>query len=238
MTTATPRRHFWLGIVNGLPFILVVVPFAMLFGAVAAETGLNVAEAMAMSVLVIAGAAQFTALALMEENAPTLVVIATALIVNLRMALYSASMSQHLVGAKLWQKALVAYLLVDQTYASSALHYERQPKATMREKLAFFAGAALIIAPWWYLFTYIGAVAGAAIPPEYALDFALPICFIGMVAPALRSLPHLAAALVSVAAALAFTWVPYSLGLVIAALLAMTTGALVELGLERRRVPG
>ena len=236
MVAQTSRQQFWRGAINGAPFILVVIPFAMLFGAGASETGLNVAEAMAMSVLVVAGAAQFTALALMEEHAPTIVVIVTALVVNLRMALYSASMSQHLGNAKLWQRALVAYLLVDQTYAASALHYDREPRATLAEKLAFFAGAAVAVAPWWYLFTYIGAVAGAALPPEYALDFALPICFIGLVAPALRSLPHLAAAMVSVAAALMLTWVPYSLGLVMAALLAMMTGALVEVSLERRRV--
>ncbi|MEL7416384.1 MAG: AzlC family ABC transporter permease, partial [Pseudomonadota bacterium] len=145
MVAQTSRQQFWRGAFNGAPFILVVIPFAMLFGAVASETGLNVAEAMAMSVLVIAGAAQFTALALMEEHAPTIVVIVTALVVNLRMALYSASMSQHLGNAKLWQRALVAYLLVDQTYAASALHYDREPQATLAEKLAFFAGAAVAV---------------------------------------------------------------------------------------------
>ena len=80
----------------------------------------------------------------------------------------------------------------------------------------------------------ICAVAGAAIPPEYALDFAVPITFIAMVAPMLRSLPHLIAALVSVVVALALAWVPYSLGLMVAAALAMGAGAVTELMLERR----
>jgi predicted branched-subunit amino acid permease len=78
-------------------------------------------------------------------------------------------------------------------------------------------------------------VAGAAIPPELALDFAVPITFLAIVGPALRSLPHVAAALVSVVGWLALAWLPYNLWLFIAALLAMVTGALVEAWQERRR---
>jgi predicted branched-subunit amino acid permease len=47
---------------------------------------------MTMTVLVIAGAAQFTALALLEEQAPMLIVIIAALAVNLHMAMYSAAL--------------------------------------------------------------------------------------------------------------------------------------------------
>jgi hypothetical protein len=50
----------------------------------------------------------------------------------------------------------------------------------------------------------------------------------------MRSLPHFVAALVSVAATLALIWVPYNLGLIIAAILAMIAGAQVELWLKRR----
>ena len=42
---------------------------------------------------------------------------AASLAVNLRMAMYSASLVAHLGPARLWQRALVAYLNVDQTYA-------------------------------------------------------------------------------------------------------------------------
>ena len=61
-------------------------------------------------------------------------------------------------------------------------------------------------------------MAGTAIPAGLALDFAVPITFIALVAPALRSLPHLAAAVVSVVVALALAWMPYSLWLMVAAL--------------------
>lgn len=237
MSGPSTRTWYWQGVRDGLPFTLVVTPFALLFGVVATEAGLDIASTMGMTILVIAGAAQFTALALMEEQAPTFVVLLTALAVNLRMALYSASMSTHLRGAPVWQKAIAAYFLVDQSYAAAALKYEREPGASVSAKLGYFFGVMTPVAPLWYGFTLVGAVAGSAIPPEYALDFAIPITFIALVAPSLRSLPHLVAATVSVVLALALVWVPYSLGLIAAAVVAMAAGAATEIAMERRRAP-
>jgi predicted branched-subunit amino acid permease len=150
------------------------------------------------------------------------------------MAMYSVALAPHLGAAPLWQRGLVAYLLVDQTFVTSDAEYARRPRAALAEKLAYFAGTAAPIVPLWYGATYLGATLGTRIPPEYALDFALPITFLAMIAPALRTLPHVAAAFVSVAGTLLLAWVPYSLGLLIAAALAMMTGAQLELWMKGR----
>ncbi|HIP23579.1 MAG TPA: branched-chain amino acid ABC transporter permease, partial [Rhodobacteraceae bacterium] len=219
---------YWQGFRAGVPFVLVVAPFGLLFGVVATEAGLDIVQTMVMTVLVIAGASQFAAVQLLSDNAPTFVAILTGLAVNMRMAMYSASLTPHLGKASLGMRSFVAYFLVDQSYAISVAEYEKAPARPLPEKLAYFFGSVSPIAPLWYGFTYVGAVAGEAIPPEYALDFAVPITFIAIVAPALRSLPHIAAAFVSVAAALLLAWLPYNSGLMIAALLAMITGAAIE----------
>ena len=91
-----------------------------------------------------------------------------------------------------------------------------------------------VCVPWW-LATWAGAVPGAAIPAGLALDFAVPITFIALFAPALRTRPHVAAAVVSVAVALALAWMPWNLWLIFAAGAGMATGSLVELRQERRR---
>jgi 4-azaleucine resistance transporter AzlC len=226
---------FWAGARDALPFLIVVVPFAMLFGVVASEAGWGLIETMAMSFLVIAGASQFTALQLLSEHAPMLVVLATSLAVNLRMAMYSASLAPHIGAAPLWKRALVAYGLTDQTYGVAIQRYTLQPQRSIGWKLVYFLGAAVPVCAPWYAGTWAGAALGAAIPEGLALDFAVPITFIAMVGPMLRSLPHLAAALVSVVAALALAWMPYNLWLLIAAVLAMLTGAAVELWRERRQ---
>jgi predicted branched-subunit amino acid permease len=66
--TISPRQAFWNGARDALPFTIVVVPFAILFGVVGTEAGLNLAQVMGFSIGVIAGASQFAALQLMSET--------------------------------------------------------------------------------------------------------------------------------------------------------------------------
>ncbi len=225
---------FGRGVIASLPFQLVIVPFGLLFGVVATEAGLGLPEAMGFSILVIAGASQFTAVQMLDAGAPTVVILATALAVNLRMAMYSASLAPHLGAAPLWQRALVAYANVDQTYVSSIAEYERRPAMGLRAKLAFFAGTAAVTCPLWVVATLVGALAGDRIPESLGLDFALPITFLAMVAPMLRTAAHVAAAGVSVVGALVLAGLPAGTGLLVAALAAMATGAAVERAMERR----
>ena len=222
------RTAYFAGLRGSLPFMLVVGPFGLLFGVVATEAGLSVVEVMGFTVLVIAGAAQFTAVQLMQDQAPAIIVLASALAVNLRMAMYSAALVPHLGDAPLWQRALVAYFLVDQTYALPVRRYEEAPDMPVADKIAFYFGAVTPVAPMWYAGTLIGALVGRGIPPSFALDFAVPITFIALVAPALRTLAHVAAALVSVVLGLALAGMPYNLGLLIAGGAAMLTGAEIE----------
>ncbi|MBF9034816.1 branched-chain amino acid ABC transporter permease [Rhodobacterales bacterium HKCCE2091] len=228
MTTATAKSTYFRGVRNGLPFLLVVMPFGMLFGVVATEAGLNLAQVMGFSFLVIAGAAQFTALQLMVDNAPALIVIASALAVNLRMAMYSASLQPHLGAAPLWQRALIAYFNVDQSYALAIQDYDAHPERPLNLKVAYFFGVLTPVCPLWYVATLIGALVGTAIPEEFALDFAVPITFIALIAPALRTFAHVAAAVVAVVLAIVFAFLPYNLWLFVAGAGGMMVGAEIE----------
>ena len=123
MAITTTKSAYRKGIVDALPFVLVIIPFASLFGLLATEAGLNVFETLTFSIVVIAGAAQFTALQLLQEDVPTAIVLASALAVNLRMAMYSASLTPWIGSAPVWQRALAAYMTVDQSYVASMTQY-------------------------------------------------------------------------------------------------------------------
>jgi predicted branched-subunit amino acid permease len=224
----TSRSPFAQGVRDGLPFMAALAPFGLLFGVAATEAGLGLGAAMGFSIGVIAGASQFTAVSLMQEGAPALVVVLTALAVNLRMAMYSAALAPYLGVAPLWQRAVAAYVLFDSTYACAAAAFPRHAGWSPSERVAYILGAAGPAVPMWLGLTAVGATVGAAIPTGLALDMAVPICFLAMVAPGLRTLPQVAAAGTSVALALALAWVPYSLGLLVAAGAAMAVGAEVE----------
>ena len=233
MPSPSPSAAYWRGARGATPFVLVVGPFGLLFGVVSTETGLDIVETMSMTILVIAGAAQFTALQLMRDDAPTLIVIVTALAVNLRTAMYSAALTPHLGAAPLRTRILAAYLLVDQTFAYSTAEYERRPEMTLAEKVAFYFGTATPVVPMWIGSSLAGALLGRGIPPEYALDFAVPITFLAIMAPMLRTFAHVAAAAVAICAALALAFIPYNGGLLISAVLAMVAGAETERRMAR-----
>ena len=121
------RKAFLRGVLSALPMTVVVGPFALLFGVVATEAGLNVVETMLFSISVFAGASQFAALQTMQENAPVLVVLATALAVNLRMVMYSVTLAPHFGELPLRSRALMAYFLVDQSFATTVSEIDRNP---------------------------------------------------------------------------------------------------------------
>ena len=227
-------RAFLRGLVTSLPFLLVVVPFGLVFGVVATSAGMTLFETMAFSVIVVAGAAQFAAVQLIQEGAPLLIVILTALAVNLRMAMYSAALAPHLGATSAPVRALLAYSLMDQCFVASMVEYERRPTATVAEKAAFFFGIAVPICPLWYVATWAGVVFGQTIPPEYALDFAVPITFLAMTAPMISSVAHAAAAGVAVGLTLILAFMPYGSGLLVASAVGMATGAVIEVMTDRK----
>ena len=236
MPFSTTKSAFWAGVRDGAPFILVATPFATLFGVLATEAGLKVYEVMTFSLAVMAGAAQFTALQLMTDGVPTFIVLISALAVNLRVAMYSAALTPYLGGAPMWQRVFAAYVLVDQSYALSVAKFEDEPQLSLGQRLRYYFGTNLLIGPVWIGATFVGAFLGSRIPESWAIDFAMPITFLALIAPLLRTPAHVAAALVGSLASLATVWVPYNLGLIIAGMLGMMTGAQLELMLARRGI--
>lgn len=228
MASTATKSTFWRGFRDGAPFILGAAPFGLVFGILATEAGLNLYEVMSMCVLVIAGAAQFAALAQMHDSAPVLLVVAAALTVNLRMVMYSASIAPHLRDAPLWQRAIAAYILVDNSYAVGIAEFDSNPHQSTSQKMVYYFGSAIPVWITWYAATFLGAYLGQSIPPEFALDFAVPIAFLAIVAPMLKTLAHIGAALTSIVVALLLSFLPYSIGLFAAAALAMIVGAEIE----------
>lgn len=231
------RRHagwFARGARDGAPFVLVVCPFALLFGVVAAEAGLDLGQTLGMAILVIAGASQFATLQLLVEQAPAAVAVATGLAVNLRMAMYSASLTPHLGPGPLGLRALAAYFMVDQAYAMSIQRFVHEERMGTQAKFAYYFGVVAPICPLWYVCCGLGAGLGTRIPTALALDFAVPITFIAMVAPMLRGHPAVLAAAVAVVVALLSDGLPYDLGLIAGGLAGMGAGAAAEVLRDHR----
>lgn len=217
-----------------LPFAFVIFPFGLLFGVVATEAGFDFIQTLVFSFTVFAGAAQFTAVAMVNDHAPTLVILLASLGVNLRMAMYSAALVPHFGCLPIFQRILLAYCITDQSFALSERKHIDEPELSPTEKARYFFGGFCFLSPAWLTSVVLGALLGAQIPQEYALDFAMPILFIALFGPMIRSLPHAVAAFVSVLGGLVFITLPFSLGLIVAAIMAIFAAIQTEIWLEQR----
>jgi predicted branched-subunit amino acid permease len=179
-----------------------------------------------MSSIVFAGSAQFITTQLVHETAPGFVIVLTIAVVNLRHMLYSASLAPYLASLPARWKTLLSYLLTDEAYAPTILHYEKEGITRYGHWFLLGAGASLWLN--WQISTALGIFLGAAIPDSWSLDFALPLTFIAMVVPVLKNRAMIAAALsAGVVALLAFS-LPYKLGLILAALIGILAGTILE----------
>jgi len=208
------------------PLLLGTAPFGVIYGVLAIQSGLPVLLAQAMSLIVFAGSAQFIAAPLIGAGASGLVIVLTTFIVNLRHALYSASLAPHLRELPSAWKWLLSYLLVDEAYAVAIRHYQEHSATPNRHW--YFLGAGLALWVTWQLTTGIGIFLGAEVPAEWGLDFTLALTFIAIVVPMLGDRASVAAALAAGLTAVAGFALPYKLGLILAAFAGIATGMLVE----------
>lgn len=222
MPTSRRRDEFFAGVLAELPLLLGVFPFGMIYGVLAIQAGIPTAPAQLMSSILFAGSAQFITAQLYGQNTPALVIILTAFVVNLRHALYSASLAPHVQKlSKLWQVVL-AYLLTDEAYAVTIMRYNRAGAQAYTHW--YFLGAGLGLWSCWQVSTAAGIFLGAQIPASWSLDFTLALTFIALVVPSLMDKPAVAAAISAGVVAIAAYQLPYKLGLIAAALVGIVVG--------------
>jgi predicted branched-subunit amino acid permease len=155
-----------------------------------------------------------------------MVVVGTAFIINLRHALYSASVApfiKHL--SPLW-KGILAYLLTDEAYVIGISHYEQPGSSKGREW--YFLGAGLTLWISWQISTALGIFLGTQVPASWQLDFTLALTFIALAIPLLKEKATVLAAGTAGLVALAAYGLPYKLGLILAAIAGIAAGMISE----------
>jgi len=229
-TRKSAGGEFLAGCRDEAPLLLGAIPFGMIYGIAALAAGVPAWIAQLASALVFAGAAQLVIVQMLAAGAGALPIALTSGLLNLRHMLYSASMAEYLRHLPRRWRLLLAYLLTDEAYAVAVLRYQRHAAdraqagdgADLRHW--YFLGAGVTLWAGWQLSTAAGLLFGATIPPEWELDFAVPLTFIALLALLLRERAGQAAALAAGLGALAFAALPYKLGLVAAILLGLLAG--------------
>jgi predicted branched-subunit amino acid permease len=167
-----------------------------------------------------AGAAQIAALDLIGNGAATSVVITTALIINVRFIVYSATLAPMFVDARTHTRALGSYLLVDHAVA---LTVSRTGAMARRDAVAFYLGACTAFWVTWQSCSLVGSLLGS-LPDSGVVAFAVPVSFLALLAPQLTERPKAFAAIVAAAVAVMCAGLPANLGM------ALGTGAGIATG--------
>jgi 4-azaleucine resistance transporter AzlC len=218
----------WRGVLDTLPMMLGAAPFGLIFGTLAAPSGLTQGGALGMSLIVFAGSSQFIALSLLAGQASLVVIVLTTFVVNLRHALYSASLLPHVAKLNQGWRAMLAFWLTDETFAVVQLRYGAEDASPHKHWFQF--GSSLAMYLNWFVWTLAGVLLGRTMPQlqHLGLEFAMAATFTGIVVPLLRNRPMIVAALVAAAVALLCRDLPYKLGLMLAALAGVGAGMALE----------
>jgi predicted branched-subunit amino acid permease len=219
------------GFAEMLPACVGLIPFGLVTGVAAAGAGADFFAALGMSLIIFSGAAQILASQLLAEGAPLAVVVLTCFVAGLRFLMYSAAMAPYLrpLPAR-WQNAL-AFLLTDQAFAASIRRFDA--KADPRGGALHFLGGGLALWGCWQVTNVAGFLMGNLVPASWSLDFAVPLCFIALVAPLFRTVPTVAAGLVAGVAVIALDALPMKLSLIAAGVIGIVAGTIADAARER-----
>lgn len=222
----TPPSAVRRAVADTLPLLLGYAPFGLVLGAAIAASDVPDAAGVGSSVLVFAGASQLAMVELLDVGAGTVVVVLTALVINLRHVMYSAGMAPYLRDSPRWWQRLAPYLLVDPVYSLVVVRFPDLPDE--RDRRTYYALSGGLLLANWVALTAVGVAVGATLPAALPFDLAIPLVFIALLVPSVTDRPSLAAAVVGGGVTLLAETLPLQLGLMVGALAGVAAGLIVD----------
>ncbi len=189
---ASPLQDFLTGALHMTPLNLAVVPWAILAGSMAVDSGLTFAQSVAMSAMVFAGAAQLVTLGLLNSGAGVITIIVSVFFITSQHLLYGLTLRPHVRPFSPLQRAGIGFLLTDELFAVSVAGRQRL-------SFAYLFGAGLSFYLVWVLVSILGIVLAHSISDlsRLRLDFSVVATLLAIVVPLIKSKSALAGALFS-----------------------------------------
>ncbi|MEZ9233488.1 AzlC family ABC transporter permease [Vibrio amylolyticus] len=219
----TITQQLWKGTIAMMPLSIAVIPWGLLAGSYAVESGLLALEAQALSAILFAGAAQLVAIGMFKSGAGLLTMLVTTFFITSRHLLYSVAMRDTLSPLPLRWRLTLGFLLTDELFALIG-------HKTKEFNRYYALGAGLSFYLIWNLASLVGIIGGSYIPnlDSLGLDFAIVATFIALVVPNIKSKPILLSVVVAFFSSVMLHKWQVNGSLVIASLLAMSAGYIAE----------
>ena len=220
------KSEFWSGVRDEVPLIFGVAPFGLVFGVLGIESGLTPLQTIMLSSILFGGASQIVFVQLWAAGVPALIVGGSVCVINVRHVLYSASVAAYLRPLPLRWRILLGYLLTDEAYAISIKRFRHEPPGPNQH--FHLLGSGMLLWTSWQFATIFGVLVGGTIPESWSLSFAIPLTFIAVVAPILKTRADLAAVITAASISIIGQPLPWNSWLIIAAIGGILAGWLVS----------
>ncbi|CDG86981.1 AzlC family protein [Xenorhabdus bovienii str. puntauvense] len=188
-TVAQPAIPSWRSFLSGmyhmLPLCLSVIPWGILAGSVAVQSGLTLGQSIGMSAILFAGAAQLVTLGLLASGASVFTIIISVFFITAQHFLYGLTLREYVAILKARYRLPIGFLLTDELFALSCA---QQNKSSLTP--SYLIGAGLCFYLCWNLFSLLGIVMASTIPDlaKYHLDFSIVATFITIVIPMIKKI--------------------------------------------------
>jgi len=166
------RRDVAAGARAMVPWLAGLVPFGLVIGVSAAQADIPALAGWLTGPLIYAGSSQAATIGMLDAGAAPMVVVASALIINIRLIFYSATMARYWRDTPWWWRLVAAYLIVDPSCAVGLNGYRRLSR---RRAHAHYLGGAVLLWVSWLAAIGVGATAGAGLPAALHLEFVMPL---------------------------------------------------------------
>lgn len=224
LTRSASSELFREGLKDMAPLALGYVPFAFVIGSAVAESAIDDVAGWAGSFLIAAGAAHLAVVEMVDNGAAPLAVIATAVIINARLALYSAGMTSWFAHESARRRRLLAYFLIDPTYLLSTNRFKADDPGPDGRRW-YYLGAGSILFSIWVSAQGVAVLIGNRIPDGVQLEAAGPLIIAGLLAVSVGSRAARIAAGIGGFVAVAFAGLPFSTATLLAIVVGSGVGA-------------
>jgi len=226
------RRYaeFWEGVRDQGSVAMGISAWGLMTGVAMVKSGLSVAEALLMTLIVYAGSAQLAAVPMMVSGAPLWVILAAAFCVNLRFVVFSAHLRPYLMHLPRWQRLVSGYVTGDLSYVFFARRYPKpgQTPDELARQQAYLMGNCAVNYVGWMTASVVGVVLANAIPTEWGLGFAGILALLGVLCSLATSRLRVLSAGVAGAAAVAAWALPLKLNILVAIASAVAVCLVIE----------
>lgn len=222
----TPRARLLQGVRVQLPTLLSSIPFGVVVGVLGAAAGLDFYKTIALAVFPMSATVFLVSLQMWKDAAPFAIIVATIMVMNMRLIIYSATIAPWLPNLSWRWKLLAAFALNDQSFAFGMVEFNRHPDRPNKHWHLLGGGLYAVMA--WGPCVAIGYLAGSGVPSSWSLDFAGTLTFLTLLVQSTNSRPAVVAAMVGGVVVVAAWTLPLKLGIGLAILAGMTAGAVAK----------